>query len=218
MNFRPDHLFIQFFALNYFCSWLWLGVSTGIVPVRDIARRPIAIAVGIVLIGNAAIWVYLAALILMAGASPFHLAVTIDLGLIVAMATAYFPLKPWSSHPATSDANFVRMGRIELAVLVIGLPIGSLFVDSSFVTEFLEWFRPVIEMYPVITCLTVGLAICWLIASKPPQRRVYLLLVGVVLIALVTTYLMTFTVELVAVSLDLTSEPAPQAERGVNLG
>src|SRR5579859_6994053 len=152
-----------------------------------------------VLIGSAAIWVYLAVLILMAGAYPFHLAETIDLVLIVAMATAYFPLSPWRSRPMANAPNFVRLGRIELAVLVVGLPIGSLFVDAPFGVEIGAWFQPLVEMYPIITCLIVGLAICWFIASKPPQRWGYLLLVGVVLIALVTTYLMTFTAELVAV-------------------
>jgi|SRR5579864_5224344 len=123
MNLRPDYLFLQSSALIYFCGWLWLSISTAVIPVRQFAHRQLGVTIGIVLVLSALIWGYLFIEILAAGLNPIEVPLTTELILIVVMATTYFPLKPWSSHPVDSAPQFVRVARIELIAVLIGLPL-----------------------------------------------------------------------------------------------
>jgi hypothetical protein len=198
MSLRPDHLFLESSALLYFCGWLWLSVSTAVIPLRQFARRQFGVAIGIVLILSATIWGYLFIGILAAGQNPVQVPLTVELLLIVIMATTYFPLKPWSSHPVDGTAKFVRTARIELVAVLIGLPIAGMAILAPFVSDISLWSLFISETYPVILVLIVALAIYRIAVCEPKIGR-YLLAALVVLTALATTYVMLLTTLVVAV-------------------
>ena len=198
MNLRPDYLFLQSSALIYFCGWLWLSVSTAVIPVRKFAKRPLGVAVGIVLVVSAVVWGYLFIDILAVGLNPIEVPLTTELILIVVMATTYFPLKPWSSHAVEGTPQFVRVARIELVAVLIGLPIASTAIIVPFGFQITATLPTLVGDNPVLCVLIAGLALYW-IAVCQPRIRLFLLGAFAVMIALATTYIMMFTILIAAV-------------------
>ncbi|MHB8630155.1 MAG: hypothetical protein ACYDEO_28640 [Aggregatilineales bacterium] len=139
---------------------------------------------------SALIWCYLFLIILAAGLNPIQVPLATDLLLIVIMAITHFPLRPWSGHPVDGTPQFVHVARIELVVVLIGLPIASTAIIAPFGSAITTMLPTLVGEIPAVCILIVGLALYWIAVCEPKIKR-YLLAALAVLIALATTYIMT---------------------------
>ncbi len=184
---EPEHFFPQLAPAICFCGWLWLGYSVGLLPIRLAAQRLFNLLIGTLLILAAVGWVYLAIASLTAGSNPFRLPLTMLFLLILAIAASYLPLSPWRSTLKANTPNLVIMARLELFGLLLLLGVGGMVILAPLGTDILGGLPSLFETYPVLFLFIGTLAVAVITAVEPKIGH-YLSALGLMLLAMITTY------------------------------